>query len=210
MVANSLRLAMPLMENGDRLTRAEFEHFYSQMPEVKKAELIEGVVYMPSAVRAKSHAEPHAHLIIWLGTYQAGRPDVSLADNATVRLDLDNVIQPDALLRFTAEGGGKSRISEDDYIEGPPELIAEVAASSAAYDLHDKMQVCRRNGVCEYLVWVVRENKFRWHVLVDDKYRLLQPDLQGIISSTVFPGLRLDTQAMLKGEIQQVLQVLQD
>ncbi len=165
---------------------------------------------MPSAVRAKSHAEPHAHLIIWLGTYQAGRQDVFLADNATVRLDLDNVIQPDALLRFTVECGGKSSINEDDYIEGPPELIAEVTASSAAYDLHDKMQACRRNGVSEYLVWLVRENEFRWHVLVDDQYRLLQPDLQGIISSTVFPGLRLDTQAMLKGEISQVLQVLQE
>ncbi len=208
MAVNSSQTVVSYMENGDHLTKAEFEHFYNLMPDLKKAELIEGVVYMPSPVRTKSHAEPHAHLIMWLGTYKAGRPEVLLADNATVRLDNDNVIQPDALLRLPEECGGKSRISEDDYIEGAPELIAEVTNSSASYDLHNKMEVCRRNGVSEYLVWLVKVNEFRWHVLTDGKYKRLQPDIRGIISSTVFPGLRLDTQAMLTGEISRVIQVV--
>ncbi len=201
MVVTFRQGTIPLMENGDRLTRTEFEHYYNQMPEVKKAELIEGVVYMPSPVRTKSHAEPHAQLIIWLGTYKADRPEVLLAVNATVRLDMDNVIQPDALLCLSEKYGGKSRISKDDYIEGAPELIAEVTASTASYDLNDKMKACRRNGVSEYLVWLVKENELRWYVLTEGKYQKLQPDSRGIIKSTVFPGLKLDTQAMLKGEI---------
>ena len=39
------------LENGDRLTRAEFERRYAAMPRLKKAELIEGIVYVPSPVR---------------------------------------------------------------------------------------------------------------------------------------------------------------
>ena len=67
----------------------------------------------------------------WLGTYCAASPGVDLQDNATVRLDADNQPQPDALLRIEPEIGGNSRISEDDYIEGSPELIVEIAASTS-------------------------------------------------------------------------------
>src|SRR3954464_1480169 len=90
---------IPPLENGDRLTRAEFERRYAAMPQVKKAELIEGVVYMPSPVRVRRHAEPHAELIGWLYYYKAATPGVAIADNATVRLDLDNEPQPDVFLR---------------------------------------------------------------------------------------------------------------
>jgi hypothetical protein len=120
------------------------------MPYIKKAELIEGVVYVPSPVRSASHAKPHGVMITWLGTYAAATPGVELNDNATVRLDLDNEPQPDALLRLEERLGGHSRLSPDDYIEGGPELIAEIAASSAAYDLHDKLRAYRRNQVQEY------------------------------------------------------------
>src|SRR5215468_7286816 len=82
--------AIPPLENGDTLTRAEFERRYESMPHLKKAELIEGVVYMPSPVRQLQHGEPHAHLIIWLGYYLVGTPGVTVGDNSTVRLDLDN------------------------------------------------------------------------------------------------------------------------
>ena len=127
------------LENGDRLSRCEFERRYESRPDIKKAELIEGVVYMTLPVRAKSHGEPHAQIMAWLGTYYAATPGVQLCDNTTVRLDLDNEVQPDALLRLEPAAGGQSSISAKDYIEGAPELIAEIAASSAAYDLHDKL-----------------------------------------------------------------------
>lgn len=206
---NPAVIKLPPLENGDRLTRNEFEHRYHQMPQIKKAELIEGMVYMPSPVRFQSHGKPHAQVMTWLGVYVAATPGVDLADNATVRLDLDNEPQPDALLRLDSNLGGKSWISADDYIEGSPELIVEIAASSAAYDLHDKLRVYRRNGIQEYLVWQIYEQKLDWFSLQEGKYVALEPDSSGIIHSQVFPGLGLDVQALLDRNLAKVLSVLQ-
>ena len=161
---------VPALQNGDRLSRREFERRYKAMPHVKKAELIEGTVYMPSPVHFGSHSEPHSAIIGWLVAYAAATPHVSVGDNATVRLDLDNEPQPDALLRIDEDSGGQSHISEDDYVEGPPELIVEVAHSSVAYDLHDKKRAYRRNGVREYLVWQIEENRVDWFVLEGGEY----------------------------------------
>lgn len=144
-------LATPPLENGDRLDRHEFERRYKRMPHLKEAELIEGVVFLSTALRFKSHGQPHGFIMGWLGTYQALTTGVEVGNNATVRLDLNNELQPDAVLRIREESGGRS-ILNDDYIEGAPELIVEVAASSVAIDLHDKKQAYRRNGVKEYLV----------------------------------------------------------
>jgi len=201
-------ITLPL-ENGDRLTRPEFEKRYQAMPDLKKAELIEGIVYMSSAVRARNHAEPHGQIIGWLFVYSTATPGVELFDNATVRLDLDNEPQPDALLRINENLGGQSRITEDDYIEGAPELIVEIAASSASYDLHDKLRVYRRNGVQEYLIWQIYHNKFDWFRLKNGEYLTLEPDANGIIKSEIFPGLWLTVPALLQGNLAQVLTVLQ-
>ena len=203
----SLKTIIPPLENGDRLTRAEFERRYHEMSLVKKAELIEGMVYMPSPLRIKAHAEPHAYMMTWLGTYTATTPGVGVADNPTVRLDQDNEPQPDALLRI--EQGGSSSISEDDYVEGAPELIVEIAASSASYDLHEKLKVYRRNQVSEYLVWRVYDGAFDWFVLQEEEYHQLQPNAQDILCSQIFPGLWLAKTALLKGDLATVLNTLQ-
>ncbi len=175
------------------------------MPHLKKAELLEGVVYISSTVHYTSHAEPHSWIIGWLGVYRAATSGVHLADNATVRLDSDNEVQPDALLRLSPTAGGHSRVSADDYIDGAPELIVEVASSSASYDMHDKLKVYRRNGVQEYLVWLIHEQKFVWFSLDEGEYTLLLPDEQGVIHSRVFPGLRLAVDALLAGDLTAVL-----
>ena len=201
--------ATPLLESGDRLTRQEFERRYDAMPHIKKAELIEGVVYMASPVRYESHAQPHGWVMGWLGVYCAVTPGVQLADNATVRLDPDNEVQPDALLRLEPEQGGRSRISDDDYIEGAPELIVEIAYSSAAYDLHDKLEVYRRNGVREYIVWQTYDNRLDWFKLREGEYLSLTPDESGIVHSEVFPGLSMAVSALLGGDLAKVLSELQ-
>lgn len=152
------QIMTPPLESGDRLSRFEFERRYQTMAHTKKAELIEGVVYVASPLRFRSHAQPHGHIMTWLGTYEASTPQVELGDNATVRLDLDNEPQPDAILMIQS-AGGQARITEDDYIEGAPELVVEVAASSAANDLYDKKNAYRRNQVQEYVVWQIFENK---------------------------------------------------
>lgn len=197
------------LENGDRLTRAEFERRYESRPDLKKAELIEGVVYMPSPTRSGSHARPHASLVGWLFAYVASTPGVQLNDNPTIRLDLDNEPQPDVALLIDPAAGGQARVSEDDYIEGAPELVAEIAASSASYDLHDKLHAYRRNGVREYLVWRTLDRGFDWFELVDGVYRLGLPDASGVVNSAVFPGLRLAVDALLRGDLPAVVEAQQ-
>ena len=199
----------PPLESGDRLTREEFERRYEAMPDVKRAELINGVVYMGSPVRFRAHGKPHVLLLTWLGMYSALTPGVLCADNATVRLAVDSEPQPDALLRLEPEAGGNSRISADDYVEGAPELVAEIAASSASYDLHDKMEVYRRSGVQEYIVWRVYEDQLDWFALHDGEYSHLVPDESGVIASRVFPGLWLAQSALLEGDAAQVVAELQ-
>ena len=207
--SNSTIRELTILESGDRLSRAEFERRYRSMPQLKKAELIEGVVYVASPVRIKQHGEPHGDIITWLGLYKVATPSLMLGDNPTVRLDLDNEPQPDALLRIDEAKGGQSRISEDDYIEGAPELIVEIAASSVSYDLHDKLQAYRRNGVREYLVWLTQEHAFRWYALQKGEYVQQQPDKSGILHSQIFPGLQLAVDALLAGEMNRVLAMLQ-
>jgi Uma2 family endonuclease len=202
--------AIPPLEPGDRLTRDEFERRYEAMPALKKAELIEGVVYMPSPVRVRRHGSPHAKIIGWLIHYEAKTAGVEVADNATARLDLDNEPQPDAMLYILPELGGQVRITPDDYIEAAPELVAEVASSSASYDLNTKLQVYRRSGVQEYLVWRVLDRQLDWFVLRGGRYEPLEPDNRGVLRSPLFPGLWLDAAALLRGDLAATLRVLDE
>ena len=205
-VAVSTPPVIPL-ENGDRLRRCEFEARYLARPDIKKAELIEGVVHVPSPVRA-THAEKHGDLLAWLRVYSASTAGVSVLDNATVRLDRDNEPQPDVLMRIESAAIGQSQLDGDDYVTGAPELVVEVVASSAAYDLHDKLHAYRRNGVLEYLVWRVYDRTIDWFVLTDDEYRPLSPAADGILHSRTFPGLRMAVNSLLDGDFATVLSEL--
>jgi len=200
---------VPPLQPGDRLTRAEFERRYDATPGLKKAELIEGVVYMPPPPVSDGHSSPHFDLIGWLSTYRAATPGVLGGDNGSLRLDLDNMPQPDAFLRITEVCGGQSRIDADDYVEGAPEFVAEVAATSASYDLHAKLNVYRRHGVREYLVWRVFDRAIDYFVLRDGRYDRLPPTAKGLYQSEVFPGLWLDAPALIVGDLLKVTAVLQ-
>lgn len=198
-------LPIPPLENGDRLSRSEFERRYHAMPQVKKAELIEGVTYMASPLRIRSHGEPHGLVMTWLGTYRAYTPGIVLGDHPTVRLDRENEPQPDAVLFIP---GRQAAIAADDYIEGAPELVVEIAASSAAIDLHDKKRAYCRNGVQEYLVWRTLEQQLDWFQLHADEYVAIAADGQGVIRSRGFPGLWLAVAALLAGDMPMVLSTL--
>jgi len=206
---NPILITIPPLENGDLLTRAEFERRYTAMPKLKKAELIEGIVYMASPLRFEPHAEPHADLMGWLWNYKIATPGVRLGDNPTVRLDVDNEPQPDAVLIIDTKYGGQTRLSDDGYIEGAPEFVAEISASTATIDLRDKKRVYRRNGVKEYLVWQVINHRIDWFFLQEGEYISLIPDAEGIIHSQVFPGLWLSVSALLAGDMPQVIATLQ-
>ncbi len=205
----SQSVSPPPLESGDRLSRSEFERRYATA-DVTKAELIEGVVYVASPLRFSPHPEPHSRLVTWLGTYAAVTPYVSSGIEPTIRLDFDNEPQPDVVLRLDDSVGGKTQLTSDGYWEGAPELVAEIAASSASIDLGDKKQAYRRNGVQEYIVWQVYDNKLDWYSLTDGVYELLPPDDTGVIRSQVFPGLWLAVNALLDQNMAEVLQVVQN
>jgi Uma2 family endonuclease len=198
---------VPPLETGQRLTRAEFERRYDAMPHLKKAELIEGVVVMPSPVRVEHHGEPHISLVTWLGVYRAYTPGVRGMDNGTVRLDETNEPQPDAALWIAR--GGQARVDEDDYLAGAPELVAEVSASSVRLDLGPRMEAYRRNGIREYVVWRVEDGAIDWFVLRGQQYEPLLPT-GGVYRSEVFPGLWLNSAALVAEDLVAVLQVVQE
>lgn len=204
------RVFIAPLENGDRLSRAEFERRYAAMPETCKAELIEGIVCMSAAaLRFKSHGQPHSFLNAWLATYQVFTDFTMVADAPTVRLDSINEPQPDLALVIDASYGGQTQLSEDDYLEGAPELLAEIAASTVSIDLGTKKTSYERNGVKEYLVWRVLDRQIDWFYLQNGKYVDLLADDDGITRSGVFPGLWLDRSALIQGDMKQVLAILQ-
>jgi Uma2 family endonuclease len=208
LTSRSHESSVPPLEPGDRLTRDEFERRYDSMPHIKKAELIEGIVYMPSPVRWTKHSGPHLDIVTWVGFYRANTFGVEGGDNASVRLDLENEPQPDAVLIVAPSCGGNVRISSDDYVVGAPELVVEVAASSVSIDLNAKFRVYRRSEVQEYIVWRVLDRTIDWFVLRNGDYERLLSSAGGVYESEVFPGLWLDPAAMLRGDLATVLHVL--
>ena len=202
--------AISPLENGDRLSRIEFERRYAAMPESCKAELIEGLVYMAAAIRLNSHAKPHSQLNHWISNYAISIPGTIVGDAPSVQLDDDNEPQPDIVMIWDADHGGQTNITDDDYIEGPLELVAEISASTVSIDLGAKKRAYERNGIQEYLVWRVLDEQFDWFVLENGQYVDLEADTDGITRSRIFPGLWLDRMALLAGEMKQVLAVGND
>ncbi|MFN0076819.1 MAG: Uma2 family endonuclease [Prosthecobacter sp.] len=206
---SSLREPEPVavLENGDRLTVSEFMRRYERMRQVKKAQLIEGIVHMPSPVRALQHAKPDGLLHGWLFTYALEHPELEFYPNATLLLDADNAPQPDSILCSAPCEGGRVWLDDKGYLCGKPELVCEVAASTASVDLHDKLRAYRRNGIQEYLVWLTTEQKVRWYRLVDQEYVEIT-EAGGKLRSEVFPGLVLDVKALLKHDGPRVIAAL--
>jgi Uma2 family endonuclease len=194
----------PPLENGEHLSRDEFHRRYLAMPHLKKAELIEGMVIMGSPVSA-AHANAHGIFGGILFHYAMATPGVGYGDNATVRLDPDNEVQPDTLLRIEPKAGGRSILAADGYYDGAPELIGEIAVSSGSYDLHEKLKIYRRNRVPEYLIWQPSSRRLEWLRIKGGDYVPLSPRADGLICSGIFPGLWIDAEALIAGDVRKVL-----
>jgi Uma2 family endonuclease len=200
---------LPPLQSGDRMTRAEFERRWDAMPELKKAELIEGVVYVASPVPHRFHGNPHFNLIFWLGSYAAATPGVEGGDISTLRLGPVDAPQADAYLLVLPANGGTVPIDVDGYIVGGPDLVAEVAASSANIDLHAKLNIYCRYGVREYVVWRVYDQAIDWFVRRAGRYERLPLTAANRYESDVLPGLWLDPAALMAGNMLAVAQVVQ-
>lgn len=192
---------------GDKLTREEFLRLWESHPEIKRAELIGGIVYMPSPVSVQ-HGEMDGRLGAWLGVYQASTAGTAFGHSVTSFL-MGDMPQPDLHLRILPEYGGGSWVG-GSYLHGPAELLVEICRSSAAYDLHVKYDLYQAAKVPEYLAVLLYEREIRWHVLEGDAYQRLSPDADGLLRSRIFPGLWLDGQALLAGDMPRVLKRLQE
>lgn len=196
------------LRNGEHVSRAEFERRWEATPGLKRAELIEGIVFMPPPI-SDTHSDYHDRLHHWFSVYARATPGVKSRIAPSLRLDNRNEFQPDCLLRIDVPGLGRSWVAPDGYPEGAPELVAEIAVSSTDYDAHEKRLVYERIGVQEYLLWRVMDRRCDWWTLQDSAYVPLAPRADGTHASAVFPGLWLDLRALLGGDERKVLATLQ-
>ena len=199
--------AVPRLLNGDHLTVPEFERRYEATPEVKFAELIEGIVVISPPI-SNLHSDTHGLLYALLKRYAWATPGVGTTLCASLRLDGQNEYQPDAMLRIKSGPLARSKVAPDGLLEGSPEFAAEIAVSSMGYDLHEKKAVYQRAQVREYFVWQVMDAQIHWFTLEEGQYAELKPRADGVICSRVFPGLWLDIPALLAGDEEKVLRAL--
>jgi hypothetical protein len=181
--------------NGDRMDQKTFHALYKQSPPGFMAELIGGIVYMPSPTTFR-HGRPHGRVVMWLGNYADGTPGTDFADNTTNILDDASEPQPDAILIVGPEYGGQTGLDEEGYVIGPAELVAEVAYSSANIDLHAKRLDYESAGVREYVVVLVEPRRVVWFGRRGTRFVERKAEEDGIFRSAVFPGLWLDPVAL--------------
>lgn len=194
------------LQNGDRMTREEFHRAYELAPKNFKAELIGGVVHVPSPLR-RTHGRRHGHLGMLFSAYELNTPGTEAVDNGTVILGEDSEPQPDLLLRVLPEFGGRTKTDRKDYIVGAPELVAEIAYSSRSIDLHAKREDYARNGVIEYLVMAVAGKKLYWFDLREN--RELAPPADGIVRVHSFPGFWINVAGLFQPDYKQLMATLQ-
>ena len=186
---------------GQRLDRVEFHQRYEAMPPGIRAELIDGVVHMPSPV-GEQHADAHVPVIFWLACYEAYTPGIRGMSDGSTALGPKTEVQPDGGLQILAEFGGRTRA--DKIIHGPPELIVEVSHSTRRVDLGVKLAEYERAGVLEYVVRTIEPNAVVWHVLREGKLVVVPPDPDGLYRSAVFSGLWLDPAALLERDLRRL------
>lgn len=191
---------------GQRLDQPTFHALYEAMPPGARAELIDGVVYMPSPV-GRAHSVAQVPLIVWLDYYADKTPGVEAMDNATTILGKKSEPQPDVLLRILPECGGRTR-NKGDYLQGPPELVVEVAKTSRFIDLGPKLADYQKAGVLEYVVRAMDPDEVLWFHREESGLVPKPVDADGFHRSTTFPGLWLDPAALLAGDRRRLRMVL--
>lgn len=197
---------VPLLCNGDRMKQPEFHRRYLTYPDNVKFELIGGIVYMASPARWP-HGNYSHELSLIFGLYRSATPGVEAGDNATVILGEESEPQPDLALRLLPEYGGQSRLDEDEYVRGAPELLAEIAYSSRAIDLNQKRVDYEQAGIQEYLVLSIEDQELYWFHFPSAKR--IQPNRQGVSRSLVFPGLWIENKALLGRNTARQIEVVQ-
>ncbi len=129
---------------GQDLDQPTFHALYEAMPSGTRAELIDGVVFMPSPVGGQ-HGRVHHSVDMWLGCFAEHTPGVEVLLGSTAILGWKSEPQPDAMLRVLPAHGGQSR-DERGYVTAAPELVAEIAKATRFIDLGPKRKDYERTA----------------------------------------------------------------
>ena len=199
---------LPPLADGDRLDQPTFHARYEAMPPETWAELIDGVVRMPSPV-SNDHGGTTPDVSYWLGHYRRFTHGVCGADNVTLILGPFGEPQPDCILRIPDALGGLSGVDERGYLTGPPELVVEIARSSRKSDLGDKKKDYQRAGVPEYVVITLAPNDVHWFLLRRGRYVKNPPGPDGVFRSVILLGLLLDPRALFAGDLDALIATLE-
>jgi Uma2 family endonuclease len=191
---------------GQRLDQPTFHALYQAMPQGTRAELINGVVYLPGPI-GPLHGSAKVSAIVWLGEYAEKTPGVQVLPHVTTCLGWKSEVEPDAQLRVLPECGGPTR-EEKDLLSGAPELVVEVAETTRYHDLGPKFDDYERVGVREYVLRAIEPDEIHWFLLRKGRFVDLEPGPDGIYRSEVFPGLWLDPVALLAGDRRRVRAVV--
>lgn len=197
---------LPPLVEGQRLDQPTFHARYLAMPPGTRAELIDGVVFMPSPVGSE-HSSAHVPPIVWLALYSRRTPGTKTHDNATTILGWRSEPQPDGLLRLLPECGGRTRV-EKGFLHGPPELVVEVSHTTRYVDLGPKLGDYERAGVLEYVVRTIEPDAVHWFRSEGGRLVPVGPDAEGLLRSRIFPGLWLDPAALLAGDLDLLIETL--
>jgi Uma2 family endonuclease len=200
--------SLPLLVNGDHLDQPTYHALYERTPEGFKAELIGGIVFVASPT-GRPHMRWGYNLTGWLSTYEDETPGVEGLDSGTFILGPKDEPEPDISMRIPPQLGGRTQ-DVGDYIHGAPELVIEVAYSSAAIDLHLKKERYLKAGADEYLVLDIHSRQPHWFALEAGEYVEIAPDPDGVLRSRRFPGLWLDAEALFKGDRARVAAVVRE
>ncbi len=195
--------------DGQHLTQSAFHKLYEAADDAVTAELIGGIVHLADKTSRK-HGRSHALLVHWLWAFDDATPGVEVYDNVTTIMGEDSEPQPDVCLVIHPDCGGQMRFTDDDYLEGAPELAVEVASCTESYDLHAKKKDYEKAGVKECLVVALRQSKVFWFVNQGGRFAEQEPDADGRFCSTVFPGLWLDPNSLLELNSRKVLATLKE
>jgi hypothetical protein len=199
----------PPLADGQLVSLEEFEQRFDATPDLKHAELLDGVAYLRHDGRAFA-GSCRAALIGWLGVYSASTRFLLPGAHGHVALDDRNELQPDAILAVRPEAGGTVVLDATGVVRSAPDFAADVFTTTNATLLPKRIAAHERGGTLEYLVWYAEHKCVDWLVRERGEFVAMNPDpADGLLKSVAFPGLWLDATALLNGDLDTVLAALQ-
>ncbi len=139
------------MSTHDHIQTMTAEAFLALPESNLPHELIEGILFVAPAPEL-GHQSVTGDVFVFLKLLKIGLAFLSPVD---VRIDDENVIQPDVLLLtsdFTAKTANRK------YIMGAPDLVVEVLSpGTSRRDRGEKYELYEKHGVLEY--WIIEVNE---------------------------------------------------